>query len=197
MNSSRLVLLTIGVLTRDFGAENVTEEHIFPLIPTAVKQLQNKLIQSNPAKLENFRTEFSVTAADGIADLSAVSEAGLRLDLITRANIKVSYGENPTLQKVQMVSSFDRFTSPGIQDRFYVLGYLEGSQLHLRDGSDTSDDPTTSFAGDLVIRGIYCPQTVDDLSSELEGELVVVLVELAKLAEKERRVNRDIAERKA
>ena len=197
MDAQRLVLLTIGVLTRDFGAENVTEEHIYPLISTAIKQLQNKLLQSNPAKLENFRTEFTVTATDGVADLSAIAEAGFRLDLINRANIKVVYGANPVQKKVQIINSLDRLTSPSIQDRFFILGYLEGTDLLLRDGTDASDDPTITFAGDLTIKGIYCPQAVDDLASELEGELVAVLVELARIAEKERRVNRDIAERKA
>jgi hypothetical protein len=197
MDAERVVLLTIGIVTRDFGAENVTEEHIYPLLPTAVKQLQNKLVTSNPAKLENFRATFDVTAADGVADLSAIAEAGFRLDMIKRANIKVTYGENPVVKKVQLVNSLDRFTSASVQDRFYVLGYLEGSDLLLRDGADAAEDPTITFAGDLVIRGIYCPQTIDDLASELEGELVAVLVDLAKMAEKERRINRDIAERKA
>lgn len=197
MDAERLVNLTLAVLTRDFGAETVVAEHIYPLIPTAIKQLQNSLLQKNPAKLENFRRTVNATATAGVADLAALSEQGLRLDLISRANVKIVYGENPVVKTVQMVNSLDRLTARGIQDRFYVFGYLDGQKLLLKDGTSEAADPTTSFAGTITISGIVCPQTVDDLSSELEGELVAVLVELAKLDIRERRINRDIAERKA
>jgi hypothetical protein len=186
----RLVSLAQSVLTRDFGAHNMTEEHIRPLIPTAIKALQEKLLQTNDAKLELFRTEYTVPISDDEADLTTASGTGLRLDLISRAKIRLSFdggGKAPLLAR--QVGSLQRFTGTGIQDKFYALVYLEGNILRIRPKAGDVHE-------DALVNGINCPQSADNLSQELEGDLVEMIVFLAKQEIREPRRNVDVAQRK-
>lgn len=190
MDAERLVLQAMAVLTRDFGAENVTKEHIYPLIPTAIKGLQEELLANNAPKLENFRVQHTVPITANKADLTTASEAGLRLDLLDRAKIYLAYsdaGKNPKLARFER--SAQKFGVTSIQDRFYAIAYLEGKILNIRPiGADVHTN--------AVIQGITCPQTVSGLSTELEGDLVRVLAIIGTQYIKERRRNVDVSESK-
>jgi hypothetical protein len=193
MLAARLVQLTLAAVTRDFGAQNVVAEHIYPLIPTAIKALQDKLVVENPGKLENFRVEYTVAFNENGMDFTTATNAGLRLDLIKLAKIRVVYDTDPPqTDLVQMKDSLNLFLNPGRADDLYVTGFLEGRKVRIKKKKD-EDDPA-----DVTINGISCPSVVDDIAIELEGDLVMILATLAsKLEIKERRHNVDVAKAKA
>lgn len=186
MNTDELVEIARNILTEEPDARRFTREKIRALIPVAISELQEKILLAARAgfgmgNLQAFVIETGdIDVVDGVADLTTQIDAtGLRLDLIKASNILVNYTENPFIKTVQFVSSLDRLTLGGIQDKFFILAFLDGQLLRFRD-PDGGGDPTITLNTTIKIRGVCTPSTVAQISNDQRGILANVLADVAR-----------------
>ncbi|GEM_PF-5281451 len=175
MTSDELAQRARDILTEKPDSAVLSKEKMIGLIPTAVKML----IASLPShKQARFRQNFNVTITSGVADLSDAVDNGLLADNIKSSDIVLSYEPgNPILQTVQFVDSYDRLTQNGIQDRFFVLAFLDGNNLIFKNPSDLAIN-TLDTSG--TIKGLCAPSDVGELPAEFDADLVLMVAELGR-----------------
>lgn len=187
MTDAELVERARALLTEEPDARRFSREKLHAVIPVAIAELQLKIEEAAQVGVMGKFNSFVIETDDididsGIADLEdAVNETGLRLDMHKSWNVFISYAENPKIKTVQMVNSYDRLSLGGIQDRFYVLAFLDGNKMYFRDPSAASnEDATTKLSATVTIRGVATPTTTEQISKDQEGILAGVLAEVAR-----------------
>lgn len=181
INPEELVLMARDGLTELPESVIFSRENLRGLIPQAIALWQERT-NSNPEKRHPFLVlSDNIKIQSGVADISeAVEDFGYKLEYISDSDIIIT-GENLPRKKVNFVYSWDRLVSPGIQDKFFILGYLEGMTITFRNPVVIPDqDPLKTLNAQFKLNSVVLPNSLEDTPKSVIADLALALAEIAK-----------------